>query len=299
MPADRTRKTVFDHSFNGMPDNFRSAGCVGASTEASRPPPGLSGRATAERRPSYPLAATIATSTPTQPGSWLNSTDPQRRGRTDCWSAAGHFSVAGARDYPPATPAFEPDAVHSPDGYFAGNSPTAFPAIASSTAVPSFRNATSQGRDGSVRHPLRKLGFFSCKHPRKRSIKSLGIRRRGASHPPSLFEDRPVVSPIVETLSAAQATVFPRIRRVAIAGRLAALAGIDPANPDPRVPTPAGNGFYNERIAATLRCFVHAERPSSVGIAARAKRITSHLLISRSSTFIAVRCQQRACSFIE
>lgn len=33
-----------------------------------------------------------------------------------------------------------------------------------------------------------------------------------------------------------------------LAGRLAALAGIDPANPDRRVLTPPENGFYNDEL---------------------------------------------------
>lgn len=34
-----------------------------------------------------------------------------------------------------------------------------------------------------------------------------------------------------------------------LAGRLAALAGIDPANPDSRVMTPPENGLYNDELS--------------------------------------------------
>lgn len=141
MPVDRI-KTAFDHSFNGMPDNFNrlAASVINGSVV---PTAGFSSRATAERRPSYPLPATIATSTPAAPGSWLNSMlrngEVERIARSEATSPSPMWTV---------TLAFEPDAVHSPDGYFAGDPSTAFLAIASSTAVPSSRNATSQGREG-------------------------------------------------------------------------------------------------------------------------------------------------------
>jgi len=141
MPADRI-KTAFDHSFNGLPDNFnRLAPSVINGNVA--PAAGFGSHANTERRPSYSLPATIVTSTPTPPGSWLNSMirngEVDRIARSEGTSPSPMWRV---------TPAFEPDAVHSPDGYFVGNFPTAFPAIAPPTAVPSSRNAASQNREG-------------------------------------------------------------------------------------------------------------------------------------------------------
>ena len=186
MPADRI-KTAFDHSFNGLPDNFNRL-VPSVINGNLAPDAGFGSHATTERRPSYSLPATIVTSTPTPPGSWLNSMirngELERIARSEGTSPLPMWRV---------TPAFEPDAVHSPDGYFVGNFPTAFPAIAPSTAVPSSRNAGSQDREGAFDTRFRNPDLFSWKHPRKRSIKSLGIRRGGASNPLSLFEDYPVV----------------------------------------------------------------------------------------------------------
>ena len=82
MPADRI-KTAFDHSFNGLPDNFNRL-AASVINRSVAPTAGFGSHATAERRPSYSLPATIVTSTPTPPGSWAQLDDPQRRSRTDC-----------------------------------------------------------------------------------------------------------------------------------------------------------------------------------------------------------------------
>lgn len=164
------------------------------------PTGGFGSHATADRRPSYSLPATIVPSTPTPPGSWLNSMirngEVERIARSERTSPSPMWRV---------TPAFEPDAVDSPDGYFAGNFPTAFPPIAPPAAVPSSRNAASQDREGPFDTRFGSWGSVPAnasgsdqRRPRYstrgRLQSAISLRRSSRR------------LPIVETLSAAQAT---------------------------------------------------------------------------------------------
>lgn len=239
MPSDRF-KTVFDHSLNGVPDTFNRL-APSAINGNVVPAAGIGGHAAAERRPSYSRPATIVTSTPTPSGSWLNSMI--RNGEAE--RIAGNEGISSSPMWR-VTPAFEPDAVHSPDGYFAGNFPTAFPAMAP-PAVPSSRNAPSQDRQGPFDSRFGNWGSSpaggSGPDQSKASVFDTGappIRYLSSKIIPSSANRR-------NSIGSASDPFSPDMPG-GLAGRIAALAGIDPANPDPRVLTPPENGFYNDEL---------------------------------------------------
>ena len=221
MSADRL-KTVFDHSVNGVSDNYKRLAASVINGNVA-PATGFGDHAIAERRLSYSLPATIATSAPTPAGSWLNWMI--RNGEVERIAEGNRIALS------PATPAFEPDAVHSPDGYFIGNYPPASPAVAP-PAVPSFGSAASQDRQGRFDSRFGSWGS-SPANSSGRDQNRKHSRCLNRALPPIrylFFEDQSRRLPIVEKLLlAVQPARFLRIRRAASPGRIAALAGIDPA----------------------------------------------------------------------
>jgi hypothetical protein len=140
------------------------------------------------------------------------------------------------------TPAFEPDAVHSPDGYFAGNFPTAFPAIAP-PAVRASVNAASQDREGPFDTRFGTWGSSTAnaygRDQSKASVFDTGtapIRYLSSKIIPSSANRR-------NSIGSASDPFAPDTPG-GLAGRIAALAGIAPANPDPRAPHRQENGFF-------------------------------------------------------
>ena len=203
MSADRL-KTVFDHSVNGVSDNYKRLAASVINGNVA-PATGFGDHAIAERRPSYSLPATIATSAPTPAGSWLNWMI--RNGEVERIAEGNRIALS------PATPAFEPDAVHSPDGYFIGNYPPASPAVAPlqfrHSEAPRLRTAkvvsTAASEAGALL--LQTLPDAINRKPRclTRALLRSAISLRGSSRR----------LPIVETLLAVQPARFLRIRRAA------------------------------------------------------------------------------------
>ena len=136
MPADRFR-TAFGLASNGLPDNF-----IGLAASVANgnivPSTGLGDLSSAERRPSLP--AVIATGVPSALGGWFNSM--VRNGEVEPSIRSDGNSPLSAWGDRPGTPAFQPDAVYSPDGYFAGTFPAAS-TVVRVPAVPSSRNIRS------------------------------------------------------------------------------------------------------------------------------------------------------------
>ena len=238
MPADRF-KMAFDHSLNGAPDSFNwlAASMINGNVA---PAVGFGDYATGESH-SGSLPAKIVTSAPTLSGRWLDSMI--RNGEVERIAGSGGIAPSPAWR---ATPAFEPDAVHSPDGYFAGNFPTAFPAIAS-PAVPSSKSAPSQDRHDPFDSRFRGWGS-SPADAYGRDQSNASVFDAGA--PPIRYLPSRITSssPDRRNSLGSASDPFSPDTPGGLAGRIAALAGIDPANPDPRELTPPGNGFYHDEL---------------------------------------------------
>ena len=253
MSADRMRR-AFGHSFNGMPDNYKRLAASVINGNVA-PATGFGDHAIAERRPSYSLPATIATSAPTPAGSWLNWMI--RNGEVERIAEGNRIALS------PATPAFEPDAVHSPDGYFIGNYPPASPAVAP-PAVPSFGSAASQDRQGRFDSRFGSWGSSPANSSGRDQSKA-SVFDTGA--PPIRYLSSRIIPASANRRDSIGSTTgaFSTDTPGGLAGRIAALAGIDPAKSIETLQTSDGatssevdanRRFLTRRIAGQPRASV-------------------------------------------
>ena len=253
MSADRL-KTVFDHSVNGVSDNYKRLAASVINGNVA-PATGFGDHAIAERRPSYSLPATIATSAPTPAGSWLNWMI--RNGEVERIAEGNRIALS------PATPAFEPDAVHSPDGYFIGNYPPASPAVAP-PAVPSFGSAASQDRQGRFDSRFGSWGSSPANSSGRDQSKA-SVFDTGA--PPIRYLSSRIIPASANRRDSIGSTTgaFSTDTPGGLAGRIAALAGIDPAKSIETLQTSDGatssevdanRRFLTRRIAGQPRASV-------------------------------------------
>jgi len=253
MSADRL-KTVFDHSVNGVSDNYKRLAASVINGNVA-PATGFGDHAIAERRPSYSLPATIATSAPTPAGSWLNWMI--RNGEVERIAEGNRIALS------PATPAFEPDAVHSPDGYFIGNYPPASPAVAP-PAVPSAGSAASQDRQGRFDSRFGSWGSSPANSSGRDQSKA-SVFDTGA--PPIRYLSSRIIPASANRRDSIGSTTgaFSTDTPGGLAGRIAALAGIDPAKSIETLQTSDGatssevdanRRFLTRRIAGQPRASV-------------------------------------------